>query len=84
MSCVVCRLTREQPFEKNNLQKYCFVTRQSRISDNKLGGQAILKEETLKGLFHPAYIARVVSWFALVVAICMAQENGDKQRPTKR
>ena len=38
----------------------------------------------LKGLFHPAYPARVVSWFAFVVAIFMGYENGDKQRPTKR
>ena len=38
----------------------------------------------LKGLFHPACLARVVSWFAFVVAIFMAHENGDKQRPTKR
>ena len=26
----------------------------------------------------------VISWFAFVVAIFMAHENGDKQRPTKR
>ena len=38
----------------------------------------------LKGLFHPACLARVVSWFAFVVAIFMAHENGDKQRPAKR
>ena len=38
----------------------------------------------LKGLFHPACLARVASWFAFVVAIFMAHENGDKQRPTKR
>ena len=34
----------------------------------------------LKGLFHPACLARVVPWFAFVVAIFMAHENGDKQR----
>ena len=28
--------------------------------------------------------ACVVSWFAFVVAILMAHENGDKQRTTKR
>ena len=39
---------------------------------------------TLKGLFHPACLARVVSWIAFVAATFMAQENGDKQRPTKR
>ena len=39
---------------------------------------------TLKRLFHPACLARVVSWFAFVVAIFMAHENGDKQRPAKR
>ena len=38
----------------------------------------------LKGLFHPACLASVVSWFAFVVAIFMAHENGDKQRPAKR
>ena len=38
----------------------------------------------LKGLFHPACLARVVSWFAFVVAIFMAHENGDRQRPAKR
>ena len=38
----------------------------------------------LKGLFHPACLVRVVSWFAIVVAIFMNHENGDKQRPTKR
>ena len=37
----------------------------------------------LKGLFHPACLARVVSWFAFVVAIFMGHENGDKQKPTK-
>ena len=37
----------------------------------------------LKGLFHPACLARVVSWFAVVVAIFMGHENGDKQRPVK-
>ena len=39
---------------------------------------------SLKGLFHPAYLARVVSWFAFVVAIFVDHENGDKRRPTKR
>ena len=38
----------------------------------------------LKGLFHPACLARVVSWFAFVVAIFMAHQNGDNQRPSKR
>ena len=38
----------------------------------------------LKGLFHPACLARVVSWFAFVFAIFMAHENGGKQRPTRR
>ena len=38
----------------------------------------------LKGLFHPVCRARVVSWFAFVVAIFMAHENGDKQRLAKR
>ena len=38
----------------------------------------------LTGLFHPACLAYVVSWFAFVVAIFMAHENGKKQRPTKR
>ena len=38
----------------------------------------------LKGLLHPACLARVVSWFAFVVAIFMGHENGGKQKPTKR
>ena len=38
----------------------------------------------LKGLLHPAFLARVVSWFAFVVAIFMGHENGGKQKPTKR
>ena len=38
----------------------------------------------LKGLFHPACLARVVSWFAFVVANFMGHENGDKQRSAKR
>ena len=40
--------------------------------------------KTLKGLFHPACLARVVSWFAFVVAVFMGHENGDKQRLVKR
>ena len=39
--------------------------------------------DILKGLFHPACRARVVSWIAFVVAIFMGHENGDKQKPTK-
>ena len=42
-----------------------------------------IKTLPLKALFHPACLARVVSWFAFVVAIFMAHENGDKQRETK-
>ena len=33
----------------------------------------------LKGLFHPASLARVASWFAFVVTIFMAHENGDNK-----
>ena len=33
----------------------------------------------LKGLFHPAFLARVVSSFAFVVAIFMAHENDDQK-----
>ena len=33
----------------------------------------------LKGLFHPACLARVVFWFAFVVAIFMAHENAKGQ-----
>ena len=40
--------------------------------------------KNLKGLHHPACLARVLSWFAFVVAIVMAHENGDKQRLAKR
>ena len=39
---------------------------------------------TLKGLFHPAFLARVVSWFPFVVTIFMGHENGSKQRLAKR
>ena len=38
----------------------------------------------LKGLFHPACLARVVSLFASVAAIFMVHENGDEQRQAKR
>ena len=41
-------------------------------------------KKSLKGLFHPAFLARVVSWFPFVVAIFMAHENGGKQRLAKR
>ena len=43
-----------------------------------------LCSKKLKGLFHPACFARVVSWFAFVVAIFLGHENGDKQRPAER
>ena len=33
----------------------------------------------LKGMFHPACLARVVSWIAFVVAIFMGHENGDNK-----
>ena len=38
----------------------------------------------LKGLFHPACLARVVSLFASDAAIFMVHENGDEQRQAKR
>ena len=38
----------------------------------------------LKGLFHPAFLARVDSWFPFVVAIFMGHENGGRQRLAKR
>ena len=37
----------------------------------------------LNGLFHPACLARVTSWFAFVFVIFIGHENGDKQRPVK-
>ena len=43
-----------------------------------------LMHSILKALFHPACLARVVSWLAFVVAIFMGHENGDKQRPAKK
>ena len=49
-----------------------------------MGLQFLKSYKNLKGLFHPACLAPVVSWFAFVVAIFMGRENGDKQRPTKR
>ena len=36
--------------------------------------------ERLKGLFHPAFLARVVSSLAFVVTIFMDHENGDNKR----
>ena len=33
-------------------------------------------ESSLKGLFHPACLAHIVSWFAFVVTIFMGHENG--------
>ena len=39
---------------------------------------------TLKGLFHPGCLARVISLFASVAAIFMVHENGDEQRQAKR
>ena len=33
-------------------------------------------QDLLKGPFHPAFLARVVSWLAFVVAIFMGHENG--------
>ena len=42
------------------------------------------RAQPLKGLFHPAFLARVVSWFPFVVAIFMGHENGGKQRLAKR
>ena len=44
---------------------------------------SLLEEWLLKCLFHPAFLAHVLSWLAFVVAIFMAHENGDKQRQTK-
>ena len=41
----------------------------------------IIKKIFLGGLFRPACLARVVSWFAIVVAIFMAHESGDKRGP---
>ena len=38
----------------------------------------------LKGLFHPACLVRVVSWLPLLSPFSLANENGDRQRPTKR
>ena len=34
---------------------------------------------TLKGLFHPACLTRAISWFAFIVTILMAHENGDNK-----
>ena len=36
-----------------------------------------------KGLFHPACLARTISWFAFVVAIFMSHENGDNKGQLK-
>ena len=49
-----------------------------------LYNRRLKSDEGLKGLFHPAFLARVVSWFPFVVAIFMGHENGGKQRLAKR
>ena len=54
------------------------------LNHNHISSSVFWIHLSLKGLFHPAYLARVVSWFAFVVAVFMAYENGDKQRPAKR
>ena len=41
-------------------------------------------EHCLKGLFHPAFLARVVSGLAFAIAIFMGHENVATKRPTKR
>ena len=38
----------------------------------------------LKGLFHPAFLAHVVSWLAFVVAIFLAHENGDNKGKSRK
>ena len=60
---------------------WLLLIRDNCVAVGRLGHWWLAK---LKGLFHPACLARVVSWFAFVVAIFMAHENGDKQRPAKR
>ena len=37
------------------------------------------KNKGLKALIQPAYLARVASWLAFVVAIFMVHENGDNK-----
>ena len=64
-------------------QEYCKIVVSKEVCLH-LRDPAPLVEKVLKGLFHPPSLARVFSWFAFVVAIFMAHENGDKQRPTKR
>ena len=39
----------------------------------------MMSKENLKALFHLAFLARVVSWLAFVVAIFMGHENGDNK-----
>ena len=36
-------------------------------------------KRALKGLFHPAFLAGVISWLAFVVAIYTAHENGENK-----
>ena len=38
---------------------------------------------TLKGLCHPAFLARVISWLAFVFTIFMGHENGDNKGKPK-
>ena len=44
----------------------------------------IVINSLLKGLFHPAFLSRVISSLAFVVAIFMAHQNGDNKGETKR
>ena len=55
------------------------------VDDIRFSAEIVSKKHfPLKGLFHPACLARIVSWFASVVSTFMAYENYDRQRPTKR
>ena len=73
--------------KKNVMQFYTHLFKDlkdlSRMLTREKSGN-MKKMLLLKGLFHPAFLARVVSWFAFVVAIFMAHDTGDIQRPTKR
>ena len=57
--------------EKNaiKLKNYINVS----ISSHRIGFKS------LKALIQPAYLARVTSWLAFVVAIFMVHENGDNK-----
>ena len=75
----------EQIVTLNQLEAYYHLKAEINLLSNDIQIRHInCIIDHLKGLFHPAFLARVVSWFPFVVAIFMGHENGGKQRLAKR